>query len=84
MSGLIPEGFIPWSGGDNPVPDKTVQVLCRNGAVSVKKSSSRLVWHHVENATESQLLGGPCCHIDEDFDIIAYHVVEPDKATGTP
>lgn len=67
--------WIKWAGGDNPVPGKTVRVLCRNGTESIEKLSDRLVWHHVANGTTDQLQGGPILHIDEDFDILAYRVI---------
>jgi hypothetical protein len=71
----IPDGFTAWPGGDNPAPGKTVQVICRNGEVSIEKPSERLNWYRAAEGTSDQLCGGPIIHVNEDWDILAYRVI---------
>lgn len=58
---LADDGWIDWSGGDNPVPGKRVYYELRWGSGSAGPSNA-LRWHH--SASDSEL------------DIIRYRVIE--------
>jgi len=71
MTGTTPEanrpltgdGWIEWTGGENPVPGQVVDVELRNGFRIVDERSDDLAWPHHNN-------GG---------DIIAYRLTRPDQ-----
>lgn len=68
----IPEGFIPWSGGECPVPHGTVvDIICRDPDIRVGQTNEVFA-HMISWANEGNAA----------YDIIAYRVVEP--ATDKP
>lgn len=63
------DGWIEWTGGENPVPGARVDVRCRNGMVM--EDCGDVSWSHP--AFAEQLGSGP----PSQGDIIAYRVVSP-------
>jgi hypothetical protein len=58
----LPEGFIPWLGGERPVADGTVvDYVMRDGYVIRESRAKNLRWKH----------------INADCDIIAYRIHKP-------
>lgn len=49
----LPEGFIPWYGGDNPVPGKFVRIKLQGGYTTPddrKERANAVKWRHVLNS----------------------------------
>lgn len=49
----LPEGFIPWHGGDNPVPGKFVRVKLQGGYITPdgrKDRANTVEWRHILNS----------------------------------
>ncbi len=62
LTPTIPEGFIPWHGGECPVAEGVVgDLVCRNGEIAKKYSLHICLWRHNGGAN----------------DIIAYRVHKP-------
>lgn len=64
---IIPKDYIPWAGGENPVPGKTVKVMYRDGAISIPTQS--------EDFTPAAGRKDYWRHPGGHFDIIAYRVI---------
>lgn len=64
------DGWMPWSGGENPVPGQMVEVKLRYGSQRVPQESDGLRWRSRDNP--------------DPWDIIAFRLVsaEPDRAEG--
>ena len=60
----LPDGFIPWDGGDCPVPlDSKVTIMCRSGATDTDTAN---VWWW-----------GRCNDGPLDYEITAYRKEQP-------
>jgi len=63
----IPEGFIPWSGGECPVPyGRIVDIICRDPDIRVGQTNEVFA-HMIDWSNEG----------DPRYNIIAYKIVEP-------
>jgi hypothetical protein len=70
----IPEGFVPWSGGECPVPTGAAfEVVTRNGA---RRCSEDYSWpYFTDNWRHTEPLPNP----KANYDIIAYRVIESES-----
>lgn len=60
------DGWIEWKGGDNPAAGKRIQVQFRKAKTNDAEPSEHYRWYHHQN----------------DYDIIAYRVIENDGMEG--
>ena len=54
----IPEGFIPWAGGECPVPKKTiVDIFNRGNATFFERIAGAINWNHARYNSTQEIIG---------------------------